>query len=252
MKKFLKIFFALLVPFLLVGVVNQVEAGIGFFSSFGSSGHAKGKVVRVNGIGKVTLSPDTALLNVGIETEGETPKEAQESNKELSKKLLDSLGELGIAEKDIQTQWYNIYPNYNYQNPMGRKLLGYNANHTLNVKIRDLEKVTEVMEKVTEAGVTNISNVQYIVENKESAYDQARELAAKNARKKAGKLGAVFGFEVGNIVQVEEIIHDYDMPVPYMGERGGMGGAGGGQQNLVKPGDVEIQLNLNAAFAIIN
>ena len=202
-------------------------------------------IVRVNGLGKVTAEPDVAVLNVGIETQGETSKQVQADNNTQSQKLIETLRELEIGEDDIKTQWYNISPNYDYRNEGGRKLLGYIANHSLNVTIRDLTKVSEVLDKVTESGATNVGNVQYTLEDRESAYDEARLLAAHNAKGKAEKLALVFGFEVGALVQVEEFINDYYMP---MAERGM--GAGGGGQDIIRPGDVEIQLSLNTVFEI--
>ena len=202
-------------------------------------------IVRVNGLGKVTAKPDVAVLTVGVETQGETSKQVQADNSAQSQKVIETLKALGIAEDDIKTQWYNISPNYDYQSDEGRKLLGYLSSNSLNVTIRDLTKVSEILDKVTESGATNVGNVQYTLEDREPAYDEARLLAAHNARGKAEKLAKVFGFDVGILVQVEEFINDYGMP---MAERAM--GVGGGGQEIIRPGDVEIQLSLNTVFEI--
>ncbi len=246
MKNIRKSIIGVGVVIFLIGSIGLVHAGGGLFSFLPGSKNTLVNTVRVSGMGKVFMNPDTAILNIGIETEGETSKKAQEKNKEKSQEVIETLKEAGIDEKDIKTQWYNIYPNYNYSQYGGRKFLGYQANHNLTIKIRDKEKVPEILDQVTESGVTNIGNVQYVVEDKEAAYDEARQKAAKDAKQKAGKLGEVFGFSVGRLVQVEELMNNFS-PYP-MGERGGAGG--GGDASAIRPGDVEIQLTLNAVFRI--
>ncbi len=201
--------------------------------------------VRVNGVGKVSIEPDMAVMSVGVETQAKTTSEAQAQNNLMTRKVIDALKAQGVKEDDIKTQWYNIHPDYDYQKEDGRKLVGYVANHQLNIKIRNLKKVSGILDEVTKSGATNVGNVQYTLENRDMAYDMARIKAAADAKRKAQKLADVFDFTVGSLVQVEEFINDHFMPV----ERAMRVGGGGGSENI-HPGDVEIQLTLNAMFIL--
>lgn len=202
-------------------------------------------VVRVSGVGKVLAKPDVAVFTVGVETQGETSQKAQSYNNTQTQQVIDTLKKLSIKDDDIKTQWYNISPNYDYQSEGGRKLIGYTANHSLNVKIRNLDNVSAILDSVTGSGATNVENVQYIMENTEATHDQARVKAAKDAKAKALKLAKVFGFDLGPLVQVEELVNGF-MPI----QQGAMSAGMGGGQSVIQPGDVEIQLTLNATFSI--
>lgn len=229
-----------------MGLVAPITHAGGPWGGGGSASSELLNIVRVNGVGKVIAEPDVAVLTVGVEIQGETSKKAQADNNVQSQKIIAALKSFAISEDDIKTQWYNISPNYDYRGEEGRKLLGYSANHSLNVTIRDLTKVSEILDKVTDSGATNVGNVKYTLENREASYDEARIKAAQSARAKAEKLAKVFGFEVGALVQVEEFINDSFMP---MADRA-IGSGGGASMNTIQPGDVEIQLTLNAMFAI--
>ncbi len=229
----------------IIGLVNYSYAGggIGGFFSSGNVSDEIAHVVRVNGMGKVEIKPDTAIVNIGVETRGKTSKEAQTENKAMTNKIMEVLTKLEIAREDIKTQYYNINADYDYQSKE-RELVGYHASHQLNIKIRDLTKVADIIDQAAESGISNIGNAQYIVENKSEAYDKARKIAANNAKEKAQKLATVFDVEIGKVVQIEEYINDYNMPYPMA-----MEGRGGGD-SLVEPKGVEVHLSLNVAFAI--
>ncbi len=204
------------------------------------------KSVKVNGIGTVSVSPDTAYLYVGIDTEGATSKEAQDLNKVQAQKVIQALIDAGVDEKNIKTQYYNVYPRYDYQES-SQKLIGYTASHSLRLKITDLDTVSALLDTATANGATNVGNIEYTLENKDSAYDQARKMASDNAKEKAGKLGDVFGFEVGDLLEVQEMSYDNVVFYSDMG-KGGMGG--GSPENTIHPGEIEITLELTAVFTI--
>lgn len=225
---------------------NNAAAGGGYVEGTNLDG------VNVTGQGTVTVEPDTATIQVGIVSEGSTAKEAQQKNNTDSQSVINTLKDLGIEEKNIKTAWYNINPQYDYSSSdRSQRLIGYQANHSLSVKITNLDLVSQVLDKVTEAGANNINNVQYTVENKQNALEQARKLAAQDAQNKAQKLGDVFNFRVGNLVGVQEYSESTISPQPYQRLENGIGGAvSDSAASSIQPGDVEITLTLNARFEI--
>ncbi len=234
-------------PFLVVGIIlcalvpNSAPASAGQATN-------ETRTVYVNGVGQVSVEPDMAIINVGVETEAKTSAEAQSKNKKQVQNIINALKEMGIDEDNIKTTWYNINPRYDYRDNGNKVLMGYYANHTLEVKINDLGQVSAVLDELTEKGVSSINNVQYTLENKESAYNQARKEAAKNAREKAEKLASIFDFRLGGVFQVQEISSDY----AYY-DSSAMYGKGGVimEGNTILPGDVEVSVNLNVSYEII-
>ncbi len=245
MKKYISHLFVTLLLTLTLGMVNQeASANNMSYSEFQSPTNS----VEVIGIGKIYVNPDTAIIDIGVETTSKTSKESQNLNKENSKKIIEELEKIGVDKKDIKTQWYNIYPNYEYDET-GQKLNGYTTNHTLSLKIRDLKKVSQILENVIENGATNISNVQYTLENQRNLYDKARNLAAKNAKEKAKKIGEVLQFNIGDIIRVEEFSND-----DFIYAESTLLGKGMNDmtinENIIQSKKIEIRLTLNITFAI--
>ncbi len=200
------------------------------------------RTVSVNGRGKVSLSPDTAYMNLGVQTIAATAKEAQQKNNDDTQKVINALVNLGVAKKDIQTAWYNMYPQYDYSEGNQGKITGYQVDNNLSITIRSIDKVSSILDKTTELGVNNVSGVTYSVENRSAAMDQARELAAKDAKEKADKLGKLFNFTVGQVTNVSEY-SDSSMPTPYMDGKGGGG-------MVTPPSQIDVYMDINVTYAM--
>lgn len=237
-KKWLTIPLIALVAFT-VGAVSQTDT-----KKVSAQYEQTKNYLSVNGRGKVLVQPDTAIVSLGIQTQGSTSKEAQEKNTLQTKQVTDALITLSIDRKDIQTEWYNIYPQYDYSEGGNNKITGYQADHNLNVTVKNLERVSAVLDKATEVGANSVTNVSYSVQNKESALDQARELAAKDAKAKAEKLGKIFSFTLGKVTSVNE--YSDSGISSYADGKGGMGGG----MNVV-PGDIEVWIDLNVSYEIL-
>ena len=106
--------------------------------------------VSFSGEGKVVAKPDIAKLSLSILTTATTSKAAQDDNSKKSKAITDYLQKQGLGEKDIKTIGYNISPQYKYP-PLGGQptITGYQVNQSMEVKVRDLAKVSEILDGVT-------------------------------------------------------------------------------------------------------
>ena len=221
-----------------------------FQSSALANTSANNQGIHVNGSGKISVEPDTAIMTLGVESKGETSESTQRKNTIDIKKLIDALKAEGIKKEDIKTQWFNIYPEYDYSTPGDRKQLGFKASHTLEVKVRDLDDVTEIIEVATKAGADNVNNIRYIIEDKEAAINEARTLAIKDARAKADKLAKALGIKVGSVINVSEYSDSGITPL-YMENRGAaMMDAKSSTDNVFNPGKVEVRLDVNISYAI--
>jgi uncharacterized protein YggE len=128
----------------------------------------------------------------------------------IIKALLDS----GVAQKDIQTSRFSVQPVYAPQEPRTEsKLAGYSVSNRVRVKIRQIDQVGEVLDRLATAGVTDIGNIEFLVSEPSTALDQAREAAIADARRKAEVYAHASGIQLG---RVEWILEDsgFAPPVP--------------------------------------
>lgn len=99
----------------------------------------------VSGEGKVSISPDMAVVTVGVQTTGNTVKATQDDLNRRINAVSEAVKRLGISDADIQTSNYSIYPDYDFQAPLQR-ITGYNASSNLVINIKDLDITNDVIE----------------------------------------------------------------------------------------------------------
>jgi len=192
----------------------------------------------VIGEGKVEVVPDLAYVDVGVTADGETAEEAQNAISKVNNSIVVKMAEYAIEKKDIETQNFNVYPNYDYN--AGNRIIGYRGNTTLNIKVKDAKLVGEIAKAATQAGATEIQNTRFVVQSPEKYREQARDKAITNAREQATKLSNQLGIKLGRVVNMIESSTDGVGPVPYYAKSAdAMGGGGGGTANL-QPGSQEI------------
>ena len=123
----------------------------------------KQEMFSVSGEGKVTAVPDTGIVSLGITINRPTVKAAQTEVNTKINSITNELKNSGIAPKDIKTENYSVYPEYDYLQGPGR-ITGYRVTTDIKVTVRQLEKLNEVIDKATAAGANTVSGIQLTVE----------------------------------------------------------------------------------------
>lgn len=174
------------------------------------------RTLSINGNGKISISPDIATINIGVQTESDNAQEAVASNNQQSQALLNTLTDAGVAEKDIQTSDFSIFPRQEYDNtgqPTGT--ITYLVNNTVTVTVRDLDNIGIVLDAAVKAGANNIYGIQFDIEDREFAQQQAMTIAMENAQARAEVLAEAAGVELGDILSLQTYLGS-GSPIPYV------------------------------------
>jgi uncharacterized protein YggE len=166
----------------------------------------------VIGEGSVTTAPDYARVRSGVTTTAKTVKEASDSNSKIMTAMMAALADAGIAKKDVQTAEFSIEPVYtspsskfSTDGPNGPpKLSGFRVANHVNVTIRQISQVADILDGLVKAGATDIGNIAFLVSDREKALDQARESAMANARHKAELYAHASGVTLGRVAWITE------------------------------------------------
>lgn len=207
--------------------------------------------VSFSGEGKVLAKPDVAVIDFSIVTEAATSKAAQDANSEKSNKITDFLKKQKIEDKDIKTTSYNIYPQYEYPRYGGvPRIKGYQVSQTIEVKIRNLENVSSVLDGVVTAGANQVGNLNFKIDDPEKLKAEARAKAIADAKKKADELKDQVGIKLGKIVNFSEGVSGYPVPMYETMAKGMGGGVGGGVVPSVPSGENEITVDVTITYQI--
>ena len=190
-----------------VSVVLKVILGLVLLTGIGCNVRAdtvvsKPAEITVSASRSVSIVPDTASVSFSLASLEKTADEAQKTNSDAVKKVLEVLKKIGIDEKDICTTNYSIYAQYNYSDNGESIATGYNASTYMTVKNQKTDNIGKLMTECIAAGVNNIDSVVFSCSNYDEAYQQALLQAVKDAEGKAAKLAVAVGKNLGETIAV--------------------------------------------------
>lgn len=155
--------------------------------------------VNVSGRGEVTATPDRARISMQVETTKPDLRAAQDQVSRIVRDYLAQVKALGIADADISTAGLSIQPQYDYSAKGGRKFIGYQLTRGIEIVVRDLDKIGDVLLKATSAGINNVSDPQLESSKAEALTRDALAKAADDARAKAKVLADALGVKLGAV-----------------------------------------------------
>jgi len=207
--------------------------------------------ITVVGIGKVSGKPDIARVTVGIETQAPSLQRAVDDNKAKMNVLLETLKQLGLADKDIRTSNYSVYtervgqPSPAADQPVSADQMIYHVTNQVDVTVRDVNQLGDVLDKAVAAGANNIYGVNFNVEDTAKLEADARAKAVADAKARAAELAQLNGAQLGEVLTISEVIGGSAYPM--YRDAVGMGGGGG---TPVQPGELEMSVSIQITYAV--
>ena len=242
--------FLVLTGLALVGSLALVALGSGPAAAQTTETGASDRTITVVGRGEVKVSPDVATTNLGVEVMAPTVAEAMDQAEERMNAVLAALKAAGIADKDIQTSNFSI--NFERQSPEATPRADdaepagvYRVSNIVQVTIRDLNTVGDIIDAAVAAGANNVWGVSFGLEDTEVLEAQAREKAVANARARAESLAELNGVAVGDVIHISEIVGAAPGPVYAEAARAAYGGGA-----PIEAGEVTFATQIQIVYAM--
>lgn len=239
------LFLVVLVIWFGVGISNKIKAG----KYIGRDIEAR-NVITVSGTGEIYAKPDLALVNFSVVTEKKTVEGTMAENTKKMNAVIDSVKKQGVEEKDLKTTTFAINPRYEWRKDEflreKRILVGYEVRQTLEVKIRDLAKIGDVIQAATDSGVNQVGDLQFTIDKQDELKSQARKEAIEKARAKANEMAEQLGVKLVRITNFSEsgIV---PIPYPYFAEEAvGLGA----EAPQIETGENKIEVTVSITYEI--
>jgi len=192
-------------------------------------------IISVRGEGTISAEPDTAILTMGITSEGTTAREALSKNNQDMERIHAKLQSvLQDSKNNIQTSNFRLMPTYkphDHRNPSPPQIIGYSASNDITIRIYDLNKTGSILDTAVDLGINNIMNGIQFTNTPQQTQDflaQARREAVRNAKSKAETIADELGVTLGKIQSISEGSNGDDRPSPpYMMETMARSAGGG-------------------------
>ena len=233
----------MIISILMLAAIGLAACG----ASPATSGGSDIRTVSVNGTGTVIVAPDMAIVNIGVVTDGEDADKASSQNAVKVEQIKAALLELGIAEKDIRTTNFSVYPMQQYDEMGQVTSTLYRVENSMEVKVRDLDTLGTILDAAISAGANSIYGVQFDLADRESANGQAIEAAMQNALVRAEVLAGAAGAKLGEIQSVSTYLYGGGVP---MYAAGGMAEDAARADVPIAPGEMQIQVDVTVIYAI--
>jgi hypothetical protein len=222
--------------------------------------------IQVSGTAVVNVTPDRALIQLGVQSNGRTATAVQAVNSDTIEHVVRAVKALGVDAKDISTDWYVIEPLYEDYDSL--RIKGYRINNMIAITLRDVGKANDVIIEAMQAGANQVINVELYTSELRKYRDQAREMAMQAAVEKATALANAAGAQAGCVLNINENTWSYyngwwygrygssssqslwtqnvsQNVAPAAGEEGALSEAG-----PVSLGQISVKAEVSASFAL--
>lgn len=215
--------------------------------SVAASETATGNGIAVSGTGEVSGTPDTLTMTFGVSVLRDTVAQAVADAATVSNAVISSLEANGVAEEDIQTANFSIFPDFDYSGDQQR-LRGYQVNNSVVAKIRDVDSAGQVIDAAATAGGDEVivSGVSFSIDDDAELVAAARAKAWEDAEATARQLADLAGVVLGEPVTIAETLSS--VPAPFVGTEELAFAAA--DATPIEPGQQQVAVTLTVRFAI--
>lgn len=238
MKKFTSVLAAALLAFSVAGT-NLAAA-------------AEPNTIAVSGMAEQEVAPDMAYIDVGINVRADDAETARTQEAQIASQIRRALLGLAITDNDLQNTSYYLYQEYKVDRNGVRTADKYVLDSSIKVTVKDLDKLSQVIDNVVEAGATNISNITYALSTQNIIQRQLLATAVENARDKAVVVANAGSRTLGNMLSADINSFDGGTIVAYGANklRSTTNLAEDGVATKLSPGKIKLNARVQVVFSL--
>lgn len=238
MKKFTSVLAAALLVFSVAGT-NLAAA-------------AEPNTIAVSGMAEQEVAPDMAYIDVGINVRADDAETARTQEAQIASQIRRALLGLAITDNDLQNTSYYLYQEYKVDRNGVHTADKYVLDSSIKVTVKDLDKLSQVIDNVVEAGATNISNITYALSTQNIIQRQLLATAVENARDKAAVVANAGSRTLGNMLSADINSFDGGTIVAYGANklRSTTNIAEDGVATKLSPGKIKLNARVQVVFSL--
>ena len=174
---------------------------------------AERNTIFVGADGKFEANPDTALMQFNISAQEATSRAAYDRASKAAEQVRQILRSNGVEPKAAEIGYFSLQPVYDYKTPK-RKLVGYQVNANVSLKLKDFSKVAPIVQQLADTDVTENQSLNYTLEDMDAAKTKAVEDAYRRARESAAALAGSAGRTLGELSYASVDTFENARPMP--------------------------------------
>lgn len=213
---------------------------------------AEPNTIAVSGMAEQEVAPDMTYIDVGINVRADDAETARTQEAQIASQIRRALLGLAITDNDLQNTSYYLYQEYKVDRNGVRTADKYVLDSSIKVTVKDLDKLSQVIDNVVEAGATNISNITYALSTQNIIQRQLLATAVENARDKAAVVANAGSRTLGNMLSADINSFDGGTIVAYGANklRSTTNLAEDGVATKLSPGKIKLNARVQVVFSL--
>ena len=212
---------------------------------------AQERTITVSGRGEVSVEPDMATVIIGVQSEAEIAANALDEASAATAAILATLDGEGVLAEDIRSGAIRLNPRYSQSVlSSGTQIVGYQAINSVEVEVRDLDRLGGLLAAVVGDGANRLDGVQFGLQDPQAATDEARRRAVAEAARLAALYASAAGVEVGDILTLSEAGSGGYRPIMTDQREMVMNTASPQYDVPVSPGKIDLNASVVLVYAI--
>jgi uncharacterized protein len=201
------------------------------------------RVSSITAVGQASISvtPDMALVDVGVSTQAPTAQDASQQNATQAGTVISALQALLGTTASIKTISYSVSPVYNNQG-QSSTIIGYVVTNIVEVTLTDLTLVGKVIDTAIQSGANRVQGVSFGLQDNTAPVAQALKTAAASALSQAAAIASGLNVHTGSVLRASEGVNTAS-PI-------GVSPIAGGASTPIETGMVVIQASVTIEVAI--
>lgn len=242
-----------------MNLMNRIATGIavltlGVCSLAGAGEPLPPPTIAVSGHGEITTLPDRARLTLAVDALNAEVKPAQDQVNRVVRAYLEAIKPLGLKAEDIATSGTSLQPEYVWdEKDRQQKLVGYRARRDIQILVRNLDQLGDLILRATQSGVNHVAPPQLESSKAEALAREALARAAQDAQARAAALAQALNVKLGSARSVREA-GGAPPPVPYkvMAMRAEAASFDSGNQEMgLSTGEIRIAADVQVEFDLV-
>jgi uncharacterized protein YggE len=160
--------------------------------------------IVVSGTGRVAVVPDVADLRLGVSVTRPTVDAARSEAAATMTAILAAVDAADVPRRDVRTALLSVQPRYDYRDGKPPTLTGYELANVVEVTVRDLARLGDVVDGSLAAGATSMDSLSFRVADPAPPEREARILAMAAARARADVLAEAAGLTIDGVTGIVE------------------------------------------------
>lgn len=214
-------------------------------------------LITVTGQAEVRVPPDEVLFTLAVENVDRDMLVANKKTDDSVKQILAIARKNNVKPEDVQTSQITIQPKYNTddlgyeeRNKVKRVLIGYEVSKTIAIRLRDISRFDDLLADILKAGITRLSNLQFLDSQIRKHRDEARRMAIRAAQEKARLLAGEIGQSIGPAYSITEYTPDYGRASGTYQNATTTAGESSESESAIAPGSLSITAQVTVRFRL--